>query len=267
MLAFPYSSWQPTAAEYFAATAPDKSILHGSGRLKRFEDSPRVYGATWVAEWMRELYPRAGGGLLPAEVVALLKSLEPTAAMRFGSAVEYYAFPASGEPLPDVSATVRRRAHIRAVQIRSHPEAGRWITADGAAYQVAHRWQDPASGLWLRKRLDVAYHSEVGPAELDLKIWSGVTDWRIKFMIRDHGADLQAAIYRRGQMDLWGVALPRTLVVAGPGIQDKIFVRKLHPDTLKAADYRLSNLLDRLAAAYQSCTFTDPEEVAKEMAA
>jgi hypothetical protein len=270
MLEFPKTEWAPTAPEYFSAAAPDGSTLHGSGHIRRFAESPRVYGATCAALCVRDWLRRVGSGALSPEAVALLASLEPTAAMNFGSAVEHFAFPASGEPMPDVSRAVQRRAMIRARQIRTHPEAGRWITAEGAVYQVAHRWEDPASGLWLRMRLDCVYHTASGPGELDLKVWSGCTGRNLRFKLRDHGADLQGVLYRRGQLDLWGVTLPRTLVVAGPGITDKIFVRKLSNATpgspLSKADDRLSRLLDRLALSYQTCTFTDPEELPKEVA-
>ena len=267
MNTFPAAAWTPTADEYFSATAPDGTDLHGSSKLKRFMFSPRIFGETLAAQMARRVaMTNGGGGRLRSVPTAMLEALEPKPWMLFGSAVESFAFPFTGDFGPELPAHQTIAARTRAEQIRQHPEAGKYIAAPGAVYQIAHRWQDPASGIWLRARWDCGYWAISGPAVLDLKIWTGCNEERrIRFKVRDNGADIQGAIYRRGAMDLWGASPPHSLLIAGPSVTDRIYVRTLSPKLLAEADDKISAALDGLAECYRTGRFEDPEEKRKEV--
>lgn len=277
-MSFPAAIWQPTREEYFSALAPAGSaagphpgwsLLHGSGRMKLAERSLRAFGEVLTAQMMRWAASGTPGAVLSPWCEAVLESQEPTSAMLFGSAVESLVMP--GDPMPAQFANdpkARSRAEIKARQILEHPEAGRYVRAPGAAHQVAHRWQDEASGLWFRMRLDLAYWfgGPPRPAVEDLKIWSRIDDDRqLERKVRDQGADLQAALYRRGCRDLWGVEPPHSLIVADPSILGRICVRRLSEETIAAADERLSRVAANLAACYGTGVFLDPAEGPREI--
>lgn len=288
MTDFPRSDWHPTAEEYFAARTPDGGIFHGSSTLRSFRESPRLFGEGLEALQYRDAVrmweaAKAGAQALlakrcqadsvtPAAVAAMemtkpivsarhlrtLKRLESTAAQRFGSAVEHYLFPTSGEPQPDLPKAKLLEAEWRADDIRHHPVAGRWIRAEGAVYQVAHHWTDPASDLECRMRLDWAYWSERGPSDGDLKMIAQVNARNLRWKIGD--AVDQETLYRRGKLDLWGIETPKTLIVADPSPGGKIFTIELSVKQIQAADDKLSWTLDRLAECYRTGNFDDPEE-------
>lgn len=282
---FPAAAWTPQRDEYFEALAPEGGhyegahpgwgMLHGSGSLKLAERSLRAFGEVMAAKLARQAVLRSWAadrgcgppGLeaaLTPRAVAVLESQESKPWMRFGSAVESLVMP--GDPMPELTAAEKVRAEIRAQQILEHPDAGKYLRAKGAAYQVAHRWQDEASGLWFRLRFDLCYWmAGPRPAVQDLKVWSGVTERNLPFKIRDNGADIQAAIYRRGALDLWRVAPPHTLIVVGPHILDPIFVRTLSDATIADADARVSLTAQRLAGCYRSGQFIDEAERPQEV--
>ncbi len=164
-----------------------------------------------------------------------------------------------------MSSKERTKAIVRAEQIRCHKGTREYMGAPGAALQVAHFWQDSVSAIWLRARWDCCYWSREKPAVLDTKVWSGVTARNIKYKVLDSGADLQAASYRRGAIDLWNEKPPHTLAIADPRVSGKIFVRTLPESMIQEADDRLSRTLDRLAECYRTLDFDDPEEANQEI--
>jgi hypothetical protein len=206
------------------------------------------------------------GAVLTARGQAVRDSLSSTRAMRIGSAVEGLVMP-SDDPEPDgLTYDERRVAEVKASQILDHPEAGRFLRAEGAVYQVAHRWLDEASGVWCRARWDMCYWlADSSPAVQDLKVWSGVTEKNLRYKIRDRHADIQAALYRRAALDLWNVAPPHTLIVADPAVLGPIFVVTLSEATIAAADERVTTTLARLAECYRTGQFIDPAEAPMEI--
>lgn len=281
MKKFPHAEWAPTRDEYFDALAPDWAyypgkhlgwgFLHGSGDIKQAEKSPRVFGDILGARIAQRL-ARAGGIPLTARQAAILETQRSKPWMHFGSAVESIVMPS--DPMPEeISEKDKARAETRAEQILDHPEAGRYLRAKGVEYQVAHRWQDPETGLWFRMRLDMAYYTpgaagKPSPAIQDLKILSGVTAGNLGGKwgkVRKFGADLQAALYRRGCLDLWGCAPPHVLIIADSDLLGPIFVRKLSDRTIEEADARLAAAARTLAECYRAGEFIDLAERPQEI--
>jgi hypothetical protein len=267
--------------------APDGKPLIGSGAAKLFDLSPRVYAericaplilmvrpaqtdlqrqARAMAEQWGFAGPNGDGDLCRRWAASVVEDAKTKRWMDTGAAIEHYLFPTAGDPLPAMSKKDLEAAEVRAWRIGKHAVAGPYFGAEGSTYQIAHMWQDSASGLWLRMREDCCYTSRYGPAVFDLKIWSQLDRvWSMRKKIISMGAATQAAIYQRGEMDLWGHKNDWSLIISGPGVSDKIMVRRLGKDLIRVADEKLSRTLDDMAKAYETSVFHDANELPQEV--
>lgn len=261
------------APEYYRAKAPDGTRLHGSSALKRYRKSPPQYFEQLAASITLE---SCKGGLGDASkryaAEATLRKYEASKYQSFGSLVDAYLLGSAAEKrqMETSHKTVDLlRARQRAAAICSHPDVGPYVNSPTMRRQVAHAWQDPATGLWCRLRMDIVDYLDGRPSYLDLKVWSRSDPRLIWRNIKDFGVDIQVPLYRRGAVDLWGEDVGRRLrcglIVCDPKERGTIYLRWIHDEKVDEWDEALTELLGRLACSYITGDFRDPDEGVAEI--
>ncbi len=236
MLTFPDTGWD--GAGYFDG---EGRWLVGSSWLKLYMTSPSVYWETQTAKAAEAI----GDATLYQEKLLVGPSKRTT---ELGSRVDELL---TGEPFDgDLSEAKEAQAIEMAAYVRAS-RYGHFFDGRGqVAYQVPMKWVDP-SGCWCRSRPDILREVAGQPMYPDLKVLSYRT-WRngrtnLRTHAMDFGADIQAALARRGAKILWGIEnLACYLLVLKASAP---YVISLHPwsdETIAAADREVGEALNRL---------------------
>lgn len=249
---------------YYGATAPDGTMLHGSSALKLYRSDPLGY-SRWITAHQVVWLCKSGLGTRELRIAAekTIEGYQRTVHQNFGNIVDSYLYRQHEEVRKyeqKESTRTLLRARRRVAALRSHPDVGPYVTSPTLVPQVAHAWQDEATGLWLRMRMDSVDYIDARPSYLDLKVWSRSHPKMVRRNIEDFGVDIQMPLYRRGAMHLWGAGIRCGIVVCDPKDNGPIYLRWFDDGLVDEWDEELGGLLDRLAASYRTGDFRNPDE-------
>lgn len=261
------------AQKYYRAKAPDGTRLHGSSALKRYRKSPPQYFEQLTASIILESCKKGlGSASMRHAAETTLQKYRATKYQNFGSLVDVYLLGSDDEKRQAETSYKTAdllRARQRVAAIRSHPDVGPYVNSPTMRRQVAHAWQDPATGLWCRMRMDIVDYLDQRPSYPDLKVWSRSDPRLIWYNIKDFGVDIQMPLYRRGAVDLWGEdvggRLRCGLLVCDPKEGGVIYLRWIHDEKVDEWDEALTELLGQLARSYATGDFRDPDEGVAEI--
>lgn len=250
---------------YYTAAAPNGAVLHGSSALKLYKESPPKY-LRWTMIALAQAACQRGQGTLQLrrQVEEMMKEFQPTPAMNFGSMVDAYLFNQLAE-MREIERTQNfrtlERVYARVRALRTHPEIGPYVTSKTLRPQVAHAWQDPATGLWLKMRMDAVDYIDARPTYWDLKVWQRCEPAMCLWNVNKWGVKIQMALYRRGARDLWNVSPRQGILVSGPKMNDIVYLRWIDDKDLDVWDEELGRLLGDLKRSWETMDFADKDAV------
>lgn len=176
-----------------------------------------------------------------------------------GSALDHLLTGEAFDEFQDMAKKKQQEAHDMEIVVRVSPYGHYFDGVGKVAYQTCMRWCDP-SGIDCRSKPDVLRVQGGFPMYPDLKVVSyrirrdgaGQVRSNLRSMLLDTGADLQAALVRRGAKELWAIDDLDCMVLVVKGtLPYTVSLLRWSPETIAASDQQVDEALSRLAVENQ----------------